>query len=115
MFEHHAQPPLPLNRFVHRLLRGLGVILGLVAISLLAGTAGYRMTEGMGWIDAFYNASLILSGMGPVNTLKTDAGKIFASLYALYSGLFLIAAAGVLLAPVFHRVLHKFHAGKNKD
>ncbi len=92
------------------MLKTLGAIAALVAISLGIGMAGYKITEGMGWVDAFYNASMILGGMGPANELHTDAGKIFASLYALYSGLFVIAVMGILLAPVFHRQLHKFHS-----
>ena len=92
--------------------RSLETILVLVALSMIVGVMGYRMTEHMSWIDAFYNASMILGGMGPANELHTVGGKIFASLYALYSGLFVIATMGILLVPVFHRVLHKFHAKK---
>ncbi len=68
----------------------------------------------MSWIDAFYNASLIMSGMGPATDLKTNAGKIYASIYSVYSGLFLIAATGILLGPFFHRLIHKFHFEKSK-
>ncbi len=82
----------------------------LVSVSLLAGMAGYHFLESMSWIDAFVNAAMILSGMGPLATPQTFAGKLFAGLYALYSGLLVIVATGILLAPVFHRVLHKFHA-----
>ncbi len=70
---------------------------------------GYRYFEGMEWIDAFANASMILSGMGPLTPLQTSNGKLFAGLYALYSGLALILATGILLAPVVHRLLHQFH------
>ncbi len=112
MFEHHTEPLLPLPKFLRRVARGFLAILPLIALSLLAGTFGYHVTEDLSWIDAFYNASLILSGMGPADALRTDAGKIFASFYSLYSGLFVIAAAGVLLGPFFHRALHKFHRGK---
>ncbi len=89
--------------------KGLVTIVVLVAVSLCVGMTGYRVTEHMIWIDAFYNASMILSGMGPAAELQSYEGKLFAGCYAIYSGLFLIAAMGILLAPVFHRVLHGFH------
>jgi hypothetical protein len=76
--------------------------------------AGYRYLEGMAWIDAFANASMILSGMGPLGPLQTWGGKLFAGLYALYSGLALILATGIVLAPVVHRLLHRFHFELNK-
>ena len=109
MFEHLRQPPIPLSGFFQRIIRNFGLLLVLVAVSLFVGAVGYRETEGMSWIDAFYNASLIMSGMGPATELQTDSGKIFASVYSLYSGLFLVAAAGLLLVPVFHRMLHMMH------
>jgi hypothetical protein len=83
--------------------------LGVVVISLAAGVCGYHYLERLPWIDALLNASMILGGMGPVDAVKTDAGKIFASFYALYSGLALISVAGLLIAPLLHRCLHKFH------
>jgi hypothetical protein len=84
--------------------------MGMVALSLLIGVTGYHFFESMDWLDAFLNASMILGGMGPVDALHTVGGKLFAGIYAIYSGLFLIGATGMLLAPVFHRILHKFHA-----
>ena len=81
----------------------------LVAVALGIGMAGYHFIERLGWVDAFENAAMILSGMGPVATLQTDAGKIFAGCYALFSGLMLITVTGIVLAPVVHRALHKFH------
>ena len=81
----------------------------LVAFALGIGMAGYHFIENLGWVDAFENAAMILSGMGPVATLQTDAGKIFAGCYALFSGLLLITVTGIVLAPVVHRALHKFH------
>ena len=95
--------------FINRTGRNLVVIVILISASLAAGAFGYRVTEEMSWIDAFYNAALILSGMGPATMLQHDAAKIFASLYALYSGLLVIAVTGILLAPLFHHVLHRFH------
>jgi hypothetical protein len=76
---------------------------------------GYRYFEGMSWIDAFANASMILSGMGPLTPLATDGGKIFAGSYALYSGLALILATGLIIAPVVHRVMHRFHLESERD
>ena len=81
----------------------------MIFIALGIGMTGYHGFEGMGWVDAFENAAMILSGMGPAADLKTDGGKIFAGCYALFSGLMFITVAGVLLAPVAHRALHKFH------
>ena len=81
----------------------------LILVSLLGGMVGYHCLENLPWIDAFANASMILSGMGPVGSIQTNAGKFFAGCYALYSGLALITTIGVVFAPVFHRFLHKFH------
>jgi hypothetical protein len=92
-------------RLVQSVLFGTAVI----AVSLLVGMLGYRGFEGLSWIDAFLNAAMILSGMGPVSPLTHDAGKIFAGLYALYSGLALLIVAGIVFAPVVHRFLHRFH------
>lgn len=108
-FERRAQPVLSRHQFVIRLAHSGVVALALIAASLLIGMVGYRVFEGLGWIDAFLNASMLLGGMGPVNTPVTSGGKIFAGLYALYCGLAVIVVAGVILAPVAHRVLHKFH------
>ena len=87
-----------------------------ILVSLAVGVCGYHYLDGLPWIDSLLNASMILGGMGPVDTLKTTAGKIFASLYALYSGLALIAVVGIMLTPIIHRFLHKFHiADKNRS
>ena len=77
--------------------------------SLLIGMVGYHFLESLSWIDSLLNASMILGGMGPVNPLQTDAGKIFASFYALYSGIILLASVGILVTPIFHRFMHRFH------
>ncbi len=113
-FERRSEPVLPRHLFLSRLARCLIYLLIMIAISLLVGVAGYHFLEDIDWLDALLNASMILGGMGPVDTLHTAGGKLFASVYAIYSGLFLIASTGMLLAPVFHRVLHKFHA-ETKD
>jgi hypothetical protein len=109
MLENYRQKPLSTLRFLQRVLRGTGIVLGFMSISLCVGTIGYHELENMKWIDAFYNAALIMSGMGPASELSTDAGKLFASAFSLYSGLFLVAAMGLLLLPFFHRMLHRLH------
>jgi hypothetical protein len=80
-----------------------------IALSLLIGMLGYRVFEHLPWIDAFLNASMLLGGMGPVNMPQTAAGKLFAGCYALYAGLVFIATTALLLTPVLHRVIHRFH------
>jgi hypothetical protein len=108
-FEHKSQPIVPRAVFIQRLGFNVLVVLALIAASLLVGMVGYRTTEGMAWLDAFLNASMILSGMGPVTVLVEPAAKYFAGFYALYSGLTLVAASGLILAPVVHRVFHGLH------
>jgi hypothetical protein len=108
-FESRHQPLLPRPAFARRVARNFAAASALVGVSLLGGMLGYRLTEGMGWVDAFANAAMILSGMGPLEPLRTAAGKLFAGCYALYSGLVLVMAAGVVLAPVAHRMFHRFH------
>jgi hypothetical protein len=92
-----------------------GIGLGLIGASLAIGMLGYRYIAGQEWPDAFLNAAMILSGMGPVGELKTTGAKIFAGVYALYSGLTLISIVGVVIAPVVHRFLHKFHLETAKE
>lgn len=92
-----------------RMVRHLSISLGLLIGALSIGVAGYHFLEGLAWIDAVLNASMLLGGMGPVDPLRTPAGKIFASAYALFSGIFVLAVAGLLFAPVLHRMLHAFH------
>lgn len=117
MFEHHKQPLIPPREFIRRLGRFASAALGLVAISWVIGILGYRLLEGLPWIDATLNAAMILGGMGPVDQLHTAAGKIFASCYALFSGIVFLVSVGVLLAPIIHRFLHQFHlqSGENKN
>ncbi|MBI5238443.1 MAG: hypothetical protein HY887_08495 [Deltaproteobacteria bacterium] len=109
IFEHRSQPIVPLNVFLLRLLRSTVVVALVVATALSAGMAGYHFIEGLPWVDAFLNASMILGGMGPVNELHSRAGKIFAGCYALFSGLIFIVVAGIFFAPILHRFLHRFH------
>ncbi len=108
-YERRAQRPLPRHHFIGRLLAHFVVSLALVAVSLVIGMAGYHHYEHLGWIDAFLNASMLLGGMGPVNSPQSDAGKVFAGMYALYSGMIFLIAFGIILAPVLHRILHRFH------
>jgi hypothetical protein len=109
-YESRHQPVLPRREFARRLARNFAVASLLIGVSLAGGMAGYHLIEGMAWIDAFANAAMILSGMGPLSPLQTWGGKLFAGLYALYSGLVLVAATGIILAPILHRLLHRFHA-----
>ena len=88
---------------------------GLIAGSLGLGVVGYHFLAGLGWVDSVLNASMILTGMGPVDPMRTTASKLFASAYALFSGLVFISASGILLSPVFHRVLHHFHLEERRD
>src|ERR1700720_3981500 len=114
-FERRYQPLLSRREFVWRYVRWITVALIILTVSLAAGVCGYHFLEGIPWIDSLMNASMILGGMGPVDTLKTSAGKIFASFYALYSGLALISIAGLMLTPVVHRFFHKFHLEADED
>jgi len=114
MFEHRSKPLLPRRQFYVRLARSAAVALLVVAAALGIGMLGYRSFEPMSWVDAFVNAAMILSGMGPVSSLQTDAGKIFAGCYALFSGLAFITSIGIVFAPLFHRFLHKFHVEEAK-
>jgi hypothetical protein len=86
------------------------VAFGLLAVSLVVGMAGYHLFEKLHWVDAFLNTAMLLGGMGPVDPPKTEAGKIFAGFYALYAGLVVITVAAIMVTPIFHRVLHHFHA-----
>ena len=95
--------------FYHRFLRALGLSASVIAFSLGLGILGYHFIAGLSWVDSLLNAAMILSSMGPVDTLNSDAAKLFASAYALFSGVVFISATGIILSPMFHRVLHRFH------
>jgi sterol desaturase/sphingolipid hydroxylase (fatty acid hydroxylase superfamily) len=113
-FEHHNEKLLPRRDFYKRLAL-FGLLSGaIILVSLVIGMAGYMYLEGMGTVDAFLNAAMLMGGMGPVSAQNTDAGKIFAGCYAMYCGFVLIFSVAIFLTPVFHRVLHHFHleAGK---
>lgn len=100
---------LPRREFVRRLGYSLAAGAGLIAVSLSIGMAGYHWIAGLAWIDAFLDAAMILSGMGPLSPLHGTSAKLFAGCYAIYCGIALISTAGIMLSPVIHRYLHKFH------
>ncbi len=114
MYERHRQPLASRKTFLRRLMLNAAIGAVILFFSLGIGVLGYHFLEGFSWIDSLLNASMILGGMGPVNPLHTTAGKIFASFYALYSGVVLLASVGVLAAPIFHRFLHHFHLAEDK-
>lgn len=108
-YEHRTDEVAPRSIFIRRIAGALGLAIALIFVSLCLGIAGYHFIGGLNWIDSLLEASMILGGMGPVNELHGDAVKLFASLYALFSGLVVIALMGIMLSPVVHRVMHKFH------
>jgi hypothetical protein len=108
-YESRRQPLLSRAMFAQRLVRNFILASLFIALSLVAGMTGYWYFEGMPWIDAFANAAMILSGMGPLAPLQTWGGKFFAGVYALYSGLAVVLAVGLIMAPIVHRVMHRFH------
>jgi hypothetical protein len=109
MYEKKGEKLLPWNRFAWRMGNTLLVTLAIIAAALALGVAGYHFIAGLGWIDSVLNASMILTGMGPVDPMKDTAAKLFASAYALFSGVVFLSAMGIVLAPIFHRVIHTFH------
>jgi len=109
MFEPRHHPLVSQKKFVMRMLFSGLVGLVLIAISLLIGMLGYHYYENLSLVDSFVNAAMILSGMGPLAQMHTQNGKIFAGFYAIYSGLALITIAGIIFAPIIHRLLHRFH------
>ena len=114
-FERRYQPLLSRREFVWRYVRWITVALIILTVSLAAGVCGYHFLEGIPWIDSLLNASMILGGMGPVNPLTKTTAKLFASAYALFSGVVFIGLVGILLTPVVHRILHKFHVEVTKN
>ena len=109
MFETRRQQVIPAKHFAHRVAASVALSGAIAAVALVLGVAGFHFIADVPWIDAFHNASMILGGMGPVAEMKTTAAKLFSSVYALFCGLVFISVVAVMLAPVMHRVLHRFH------
>jgi hypothetical protein len=114
-YEHHSEPLLPRRAYLLRLLRHTLLALTIILLALFIGIAGYHFIGGLPWIDSLLNASMILGGMGPVDTLRTPPAKIFAAFYALFAGVAFLAIAGVLIAPIAHRFLHRLHLEVEDD
>jgi hypothetical protein len=115
MYEHRTDRLLTRLEFARRVIGHFGYSILAIALALGAGVVGYHVLGGLGWVDSLLNASMILGGMGPVDPLKADGAKVFASLYALFSGLVFIGVLGLLLAPFIHRVMHKLHMDYKDD
>jgi hypothetical protein len=113
MYEPRIHPPLTRSRFIRRLVLHTLAAAGLLLVSLAMGMAGYAIFEGLRWRDAFLNAAMLLGGMGPVDAPRTDGGKVFAGLYALYAGLVFLVAVSLVLTPILHRLMHRFHWGQD--
>jgi hypothetical protein len=114
-FEHRHARLLPPRAFLRRLAAHGGAALVLLSISLALGMWGYARFEGLAWRDAFLNAAMLLGGMGPVDPPRTPDGKLFAGLYALYAGLVFLATAGIVVAPLVHRLMHRFHIEEDAE
>lgn len=108
-YEHRGEHPISRRLFARRLVQHGGMIVVLVAASTIVGTIGYHWLGEVPWVDAFLNACMLLGGMGPVGELRSNAGKLFASFFALYSGLVFLVSTAIFLTPVVHRVIHRFH------
>lgn len=109
MFESKNERLIPWPRFFRRMVLSALVAYSIVSVALVAGVLGYHLIAGLAWIDSILNASMILTGMGPVDPMTTTAAKLFASAYALFSGVVFLSAMGIILSPIFHRILHAFH------
>ena len=109
MYEARVHPLIPRERFAKRVLLHFAAALAVLSLSLAMGMVGYEYFENLRWRDAFLNTAMLIGGMGPVDPPRTNGGKVFAGLYALYAGLVFLAAAGLVLAPILHRLLHRFH------
>jgi hypothetical protein len=109
MYEPRHAPLLPRRRFYARLGNHVLISFGTLALSLGLGMGGYHFLEHLGWVDSYVNASMILSGMGPLDPIKTTVGKLFVGTYSLFSGVVFLTTVGFFLMPVIHRLLHKFH------
>ena len=115
MFEKRYESLMPSHQFILRVIRSIIIGLLIIVFAELVGMIGYHVFEDMGWVDAFVNAAMILSGMGPLTPLNTVGGKIFAGFYALFSGLAFILIVGIIFAPIVHRFFHRFHLDVDTD
>lgn len=115
MYEPKQQPPIPRSLFIWRVVWHAALSACVLAFSLIFGILGYEHFEQLPWRDAFLNSAMLLGGMGPVNPPQTNEGKIFAGLYALYAGLVFLIVVAIILTPVVHRIMHKFHWGGDED
>ncbi|MBI1742814.1 hypothetical protein HYR54_07065 [Candidatus Acetothermia bacterium] len=115
MFEHYSEPLIPRKEYFRRLVKNALIASCTIAIAFMIGILGYHYFEGLAWIDAALNAAMILGGMGPVNGLHSTAGKLFATGYALFSGLIFITSVGIIAAPIVHRFLHQFHLEADEE
>jgi ABC-type Na+ efflux pump permease subunit len=115
VYEHSSEPLLPRQIFLGRVVRSFLVAAVAMGAWLLIGTLGYHSLAKLGWIDALLNASMILSGMGPVDPLPNDTAKVFASIYAIFSGVVFLSTSAILVAPVVHRLMHRFHLRKKAE
>jgi len=109
MYEKKGDKLLPWPKFARRMALSFALTLAIVFVSLLAGVLGYHLVAGLSWIDSLLNASMILTGMGPVDPMKDTPSKLFASAYALFSGVVFLSAVAIVLSPVLHRIVHSFH------
>ncbi len=114
-FEHKNHQILPFNKFIIRVIKYFLFSMLLIIFSLGIGTFGYHYFAETSWIDAFYNASMILTGMGPVDEMVTTTAKLFSSFYALFSGIVFLSTVAVIFAPIAHRLLHFLHVEENKN
>ena len=114
MYEHRTAPLLPRKAFKRRLVRHGGFVLALLGVSLVIGTIGFATLAGQPPIDALLNSAMLLGGMGPVGAIEHTAGKLFGTVFALYAGLVFLTGGAILLAPVAHRLIHKFHLAETE-
>jgi hypothetical protein len=109
MYEHRSEPVIPRPAFVRRVAQHGGMAVLITVVSLVIGTVGYHWLADLSWVDSFLNAAMLMGGMGQVGEIVPTAGKLFAAIYSLYAGFIFIVVAGLLIAPLFHRILHRFH------
>lgn len=113
LFEHHSKPVLPFADFLVRVMRYTLFSLALLGLSLGIGVVGYHYTNELNWLDSLLNASMILTGMGPVDPMKNESAKWFASFYAIFSGVVFLSTVAVFLSPIVHRFLHQIHVSED--